>query len=261
MGGTCGEDERVVNMHRFYVDKGNIINDKAVIRGDDVKHIVNVLRFGVGDSIVVCDGENIDYDSQILEIKKEEIIVCLSCPRETSTEPPVAITLFQSIPKGTKMELIIQKGTEIGINYFVPVITSRTIVNLNNNNADKKINRWYRIASEAAKQSRRGRIPQVLPPVTFREAMNRVDEFALSIMPCVEERTQTISSVPGEKGAVNSIALFIGPEGGFDKEEVLQARAKGVYTIKMGARILRTETAGLVTTSILMYRFGDLGGV
>jgi len=261
MDSTGSQNERIANMHRFYVYKEDIVDNKTVIRGDDVKHITRVLRFDKGDNIVVCDRDNTDYNGQIMEIKKEEIIVNLSCPRETGTECPVRITIFQSIPKAAKMELLIQKGTELGIDSYIPVITSRTVVNLDKKKSiDKKITRWQKIAEEAAKQSRRGRIPRILEPVTFRQALRGLENFDLSIMPCVAERTRTIADVPGRRGDIDSIAVFIGPEGGFDEAEVFQARDEGIYTIKIGPRILRTETTGLVISSILMYRFGDLGG-
>lgn len=262
MGGYGSKGEGIAAMNRFYVDRRDITGSKATIRGEDVKHITKVLRLGIGDTITVCDGNSTEFDGKIEKVTKETVVVRLCGARETGTEPPVKVTLFQSIPKGSKMDLLIQKGTELGIASFVPVFTSRTVVKLKSDKDEaKKVRRWQRIAEEAAKQSRRGRVPEVLRPVVFSEALRRMEEFDLAVMPVVAERDLTLSSIPCRRGEVGTIAILIGPEGGFDEREFLEAKSRGIYTVKLGPRILRTETAGLVLTSIIMYRFGDLGGL
>ncbi len=249
-------------MHRFYVPKENIAANRVDIKGDDARHITRVLRLRTGDSLVICDGQNTDYDGEILKIDRDRITVGLDSPRISGTEPPVDIVVFQSIPKGQKMDLLIQKGTELGIRRFVPVVTSRTVVKLDGDKGErKKISRWQRIAEEGAKQSGRGIIPEVLPPVDFGEAVSMAGEYDLKVMPYVGERSGTIAAITAKKGDIRDIAVFIGPEGGFDEREAEQARARGIYTVKLGPRIMRTETAGLVLASILMYRFGDIGGI
>jgi 16S rRNA (uracil1498-N3)-methyltransferase len=262
VGGSGLQGERIEEMNRFYVDKREIDGKRVKMRGEDVKHITKVLRLGVGDKIIICDGGNTDYDGEIQKVVKDEIFIGLSRARPSGTEAPVDIVLFQSIPKSTKMDFIIQKGTELGIKRFVPVSTARTVVRLEGDrDVQKKVNRWQRIALEAAKQSRRGIVPEVEQPVSFSEALSMMEGFDLAVLPYVGEQSYTLRSIPCEDHKVKSIGVFVGPEGGFEEEEVEMARERGIYTIKMGPRILRTETAGMVLTSMLMYRFGDLGGL
>jgi 16S rRNA (uracil1498-N3)-methyltransferase len=249
-------------MNRFYVDKGDIHGGRVRITGEDVRHITRVLRLKTGDPVTVCDGHNTDYDGVIEKLGKGEVKVKLGGAVPTGTEADIGITLYQAVAKGTKMEFIIQKGTELGIVRFVPVITSRTIVRLDNDrDAKKKVDRWQRIAVEAAKQSCRGRIPAVEPPTDFASAARDMQKNHLALLPHADEREKPIASIPGKKGDYESIGIMIGPEGGFDRDEVEMAQRYGIHIISMGPRILRTETAGIVMTAVLMYRFGDLGGL
>lgn len=248
-------------MNRFYVHKKAFDGKRVKICGEDVKHITKVLRLGVGDKIVLCDGENSDYDGEIQKIIKDEIFVTINNPRLTGTEAPVDITLFQAVPKSAKMDLIIQKGTELGVKRFVPVTTVRTVVRIENDRDEqKKTARWQRIALEAAKQSRRGIIPEVIGTVSFQTALDMMMACDLPLLPYVGEQSRSLKSVSCADG-LKTIAVFVGPEGGFEEKEVEQARNRGIITIKMGPRIFRTETAGMVLTALLMYRFGDIGGL
>jgi 16S rRNA (uracil1498-N3)-methyltransferase len=249
-------------MNRFYVDKSRIDAKRVKITGEDVRHITRVLRLGIGDKLVICDGCNTDYDGIIQRITKEEVSVALGQGRCSGTEPPVELVLFQSITKGTKMDYIIQKGTELGIRRLVPVVTSRTVVRLEGQHDEaKKVARWQRIALEAAKQSRRGIIPAVDMPVGFKQAIGMMRDFDLALMPYEGEGSNTVTSTCSSRQGIDRIALLIGPEGGFDENEVDRARNAGIDTVKLGPRILRTETAGMVLIVMLMYLFGDLGGL
>ncbi|MBA1337155.1 MAG: 16S rRNA (uracil(1498)-N(3))-methyltransferase [Firmicutes bacterium] len=248
-------------MNRFYVDKRDFDGKRVKISGEDVKHITKVLRLGVGDKVVLCDGDNSDYDGEIQKIIKDEIFVTVNNSRPTGTEAPIDITLFQAVPKSTKMDFIIQKGTELGVKRFVPVTTARTVVRIESDKDEqRKIARWQRIALEAAKQSRRGIIPEVTGTVSFQTALDMMKECDLPILPYVGERSRSLRSISCADG-LKTIAVFVGPEGGFEEKEVEQARNRGIITIKMGPRIFRTETAGMVLTAVLMYRFGDIGGL
>jgi 16S rRNA (uracil1498-N3)-methyltransferase len=262
MGGPCRRREGIVFMNRFYVGKGQIQGDWVRITGEDVKHITKVLRLAAGDRVVICDGENTDYQGIIERTGKDEVKVRLGEASKTGTEAGVGIVLYQAVAKGTKMEFIIQKGTELGIASFVPVTTSRTVVKLDGErDAGKKQERWQRIAMESAKQCRRGRIPVVRPVVSFDAALEEMAQFDLALLFHTAPGGCPIGKVPGKAGVYGSIAVMVGPEGGFDEDEAKKAGQKGIRIVSMGPRILRTETAGIVAAAILMYRFGDLGGL
>lgn len=261
MEGTGRKDEGVIVMNRFYVDKNQIYGEWVRIVGEDVKHITRVLRLQEGHGVVICDGDNTDYQGIIEKVNKDEVKVRLGRSTQTGTEPDLDIILYQAVAKGTKMELIIQKGTELGVARFVPVITFRTVVKLEGEtDARKKQERWQRIAMEAAKQSRRGKIPVVEPPIKFTHALEDMGKCSLAIMPYEGEKSRSIDSIPGKRGDYGKIGIMIGPEGGFEQQEAEDARQRGIHILRMGPRILRTETAGMAATAILMYRFGDLGG-
>lgn len=262
MGSTCRHAERIRAMNRFYVDKSQIKGEWVTITGEDVKHITRVLRLAAGDRVTICDGNNTDYEGIIEWTGKDEVKVRLGRAVETGTEADVEMVLYQAVAKGTKMELIIQKGTELGVSAFVPVITSRTVVRVEDQrDAQKKQQRWQRIAMEAAKQCRRGRIPIVKTVLGFDQALEEMAGFSLALLPHAAEGGLPIGHIPGKAGDYGSIAIMVGPEGGFDDDEVKRAVQRGITIVNMGPRTLRTETAGIAAAAILMYRFGDLGGL
>lgn len=249
-------------MNRFYVDKGIIRGKRAQVINEDVRHITKVLRLKAGDSVIICDGNNTDYEGIIERIGKNEVEVRLVKPMESRAEAGVRLILYQAVAKGAKkMELIIQKGTELGAVAFVPVITSRTVVKLEDReDIEKKLKRWQRIALGAAKQSGRGIIPVVHEPMGFDQALESISVHDLSILPYEGEGGAPLGAIPGRAGDYADIGVLIGPEGGFSSDEVKKAQSRGIRIVRMGPRIMRTETAGMVASAILMYRFGDLGG-
>lgn len=248
-------------MNRFYVDKEQIQGKWAEITGEDVKHITKVLRLKAGDSVILCDGDNRDYDGTITKTDKDRVNVRLERSVKSVAEANVELTLYQSIAKGAKMDFVIQKGTEIGVHCFVPVISHRTVVNIKSGRDIRaKQQRWQRIAMEAAKQSGRGRIPTVRAPVSFEEATIEMSGYNLAILTHGRAKDAPIASVLDRGKDYRSIAVMIGPEGGFSDEEAEKALDKGIDVVSIGLRTLRTETAGIVVASILMYKFGDLGG-
>ena len=262
MDSTCRHAERIRAMNRFYVDKSQIQGEWVSITGEDLKHITRVLRLAAGDRVTICDGNNTDYEGTIERVEKGEVRVRLGSAVETGTEADVEMVLYQAVAKGTKMEFIIQKGTELGVSAFVPVITSRTVVRIEDRrDAEKKQQRWQRIAMESAKQCRRGRIPVVKAVLDFDRALEEMAGFSLALLPHAAEGGLPIGRIPGTAGDYGSIAIMVGPEGGFDDDEVKRAVQRGITVVNMGPRILRTETAGIAAAAIFMYRFGDLGGL
>lgn len=248
-------------MHKFFVDKENVCEDGIRITGDDVKHIGKVLRLKVGDIINISNGEGQDYISSIESIDKKEVICSIQKKVINKTESPLNITLFQGLPKAQKMDLIAQKGVEVGINNIKPIITKRVVVKTEKKDLSNKIERWNKIALEASKQSGRGKLLEVENPIDFNEAVNSLDEFDLIIVPYENKEEIGLKKVLSSiNNKCKNIAIFIGPEGGFEEEEIECLESKKANIVTLGPRILRTETAGLVTSTILLYELGDMGG-
>lgn len=242
-------------MHRFYVGTENIEDNRIVITGSDVNHIKNVLRLNKGEKIVICDGQGQDYYCIIDNVAKEQVIAVIEDKQKANTELRTKIYLFQGLPKKDKMEFIVQKAVELGVYEIVPVKMKRTIVKIDNEKKERvKLNRWQTIANEASKQSRRGILPNVHEIVSYKEAIDMAKELEYVILPyeLAENMEYTRKSIE-EASKCSSIGIFIGPEGGFDEEEVSFAKEIGIKTITLGNRILRTETAGLTALAMLMY--------
>ncbi len=245
-------------MHRFFVSPGQIDREKhtVTITGPDVNHIRNVLRMKPGEELDVKDGQDgREYRCAVRSFGENSVDCELRFVREEGVELPSRIHLFQGLPKADKMELIIQKAVELGVYRILPVETKRCIVKLDEKKAESRTARWQQISESAAKQSRRGIIPEVTKPLPFRKALELAEGMDLKLIPYelaegMEKTRQLIESArPGQ-----DIAVFIGPEGGFDEEEIREAAERGIEPITLGKRILRTETAPLAVLSWLMYR-------
>lgn len=245
-------------MHRFYVDgysgNGNTID----ITGGDVNHIRNVLRLKAADNIIINDGAGTDYVCAIETIGNDVVTARIVDVNRNAAELSTRLVLFQGMPKADKLELIIQKSVELGVSEIVPVMTKRTVVKLDAKKEDKKLARYNMIATSAAKQSGRGIIPEVKPFMSFKEALAYAGTLDMSIIPYeeakgIEYSRQIIKNIKGKK----SLGIFIGPEGGFAKEEVEAAIDIGAKCITLGNRILRTETAGLAVVSVIMFELEE----
>ncbi|MCI8292721.1 MAG: 16S rRNA (uracil(1498)-N(3))-methyltransferase [Hespellia sp.] len=241
-------------MHHFFVTNEQVEEDQIHINGADVNHICNVLRMQTGDELEISDGTGREYVCQIREIAGEEVILTILQRRTAVSELPSRVCLIQGLPKGDKMDLIVQKAVELGVSEIIPVEMKRTVVKLDVKKAEKKKIRWNRIAEGAAKQSKRGIIPKVEEVLSFAKALERVKEMEVLLIPyeCAEDMKQTRRVMEAIRPG-DSIAIWIGPEGGFEEEEIRQMKEHGGVPITLGHRILRTETAGLAMLSILMY--------
>ena len=247
-------------MYHFFVEENALTDGQVHITGDDVNHIKNVLRMNVGEQIIVSrlkDDENVDYYCSVTEITEGQVTARIDWTEE-QRELNNKIYLFQGLPKGDKMELIIQKGVELGAYEIIPVAMSRSVVKLDAKKEAGKIKRWQAISESAAKQSKRSIIPEIKPVMTVKEALSYAKGLNVKLMPYenakgIDETRRVISQI----NAKDSIAVFIGPEGGFSPEEVEEVKAGGFYPVTLGKRILRTETAGLMMLSILVYTLED----
>ena len=242
-------------MYQFFVEPGQIQDRKNTITGSDVNHIRNVLRMKPGEEIAVSNGiDGREYRCGIKAFTEHEVICSLRFIKEDAVELPSRIYLFQGLPKADKMELIVQKAVELGVYEVIPVAVRRCVVKLDAKKAAGKITRWQGIAEAAAKQSKRGIIPQVQPVMSMREAVEYARAMDSKLIPyeLAEDMRHTRQIIEAVKPGTD-IAVFIGPEGGFEQEEIRMALQAGIEPVTLGRRILRTETAGLTVLSWLMY--------
>ena len=241
-------------MFQFFIEAGNITDQGILVTdGKDVNHIKNVLRMRPGDQAAFCCQEKEKmYTCRLREFGREEIFFDILDIDSTVTELPVEITLFQGLPKSDKMEMVIQKTVELGVSRIVPVASRRAVVRLSGKKEEKKLARWQEIAKSAAKQSKRGRIPEVSGVMTFAQAVEEGKKLDLLLIPYEEavgmETARKAVAAAAEK---KSLGIYIGPEGGFEKAEVDLAVEAGAVPISLGRRILRTETAGMALLAIL----------
>ena len=234
-------------MNRFFTD--SIEGNTAVITGEDVLHIRKVLRLGPGDRIMVCDGKGTEYTADIAGVGADRVECLLSDARPCVTESEHRVTLLQAVPKSGKMETIIQKCVELGVYEIQPVLTARCVP-LPTRDYEKKRVRYQRIALEAAKQSRRGIVPEVLPLIPLEQIdVSRFDDL---IVAYELERGASLKSVL-RQGVGMRIGILIGPEGGLEESEVGRLSELGCRTVSLGTRILRTETAGMAVLSQILY--------
>ena len=245
-------------MYHFFAKSENIYEKQIIIDGADVNHMRNVLRLKEGDEILISSGENIDYYCHITVVAEDEITAEIDRMDEHGRELSAKIYLFQGLPKGDKMELIIQKAVELGATAVVPVAMKRSVVKLDDKKAQAKCKRWNAIAESAAKQSKRSILPEVTEVKTFAQAVELAKQLDIVLLPyeCAEGMSKTKELI-GTLKAGQSIGVFIGPEGGFDGGELDLAAEAGFHIVTLGKRILRTETAGLMVLSVIMYELEE----
>lgn len=247
-------------MHRFIVSPDNIQDNIITLEGEDFKHLRQVLRLKAGDSINVFDGNGIEYEADILSVEKSRAIAKIKATFQNDTEPKIRVTLFQGMPKGEKMDFIIQKGVELGVHRIIPVITNRTVVKLNKKDGERKAERWSRISREAAKQCRRAYVPEVTEPISFDEALIKAGSFGAALVLYENEEKKCLKETLKcyNINKIKDIALFVGPEGGFTYQEMENCRNLGYSIVGLGKRILRAETASISVLSIIMYEMGEM---
>ena len=244
-------------MKKIFLENNELQGEYIKVNSEESNHIMNALRHKIGDKIVVSNEDDKEYITEIFDysegtitLKIKEIFPLQKSDRE--------IILYQGLCKGDKMDFIVQKATELGISKIVPIETMRTIVKLDQGKSGKKTERWQKIASEAAKQSNAPIVPQVSSVINFKEMINSLEKDVKYILFWEEEKNlklRDLLNITTEK----RLALIIGPEGGFDEKEVSLLKEKGIISVSLGEKILRTETAALVASACVMYHFGELG--
>ncbi len=238
-------------MPRFFLD--TIPDDEAVILGEDARHIAKSLRMRPGEEVTLCDCLGYDYRGEIAEVSPEAVRVRILEICKSFAEPSVQVTLCQALLKGDKMDWVVQKAVELGVRRIQPMVTARCVSRPDEKALSKKVQRWQKIALEAAKQSGRGIIPEVLPAVSFQKAVKAAPKPRLLFY---EGGGRRVPELLSETEA--ALSMFIGPEGGFADEEVAQMEAEGGVRATLGPRILRAETAPLAALAAVMVVTGNL---
>jgi len=237
-------------MPRFFIDKKEIVDGAVTLTGDDASHIAQSLRMVLGEHLTLCDKEGFDYEGELVLVSRERATVRILSMAPSESEPPFPIRLYQCLPKGDKLETVIQKAVECGVTEIIPVQSSRCIVKMKPEDVKKKLVRYNRIAEEAAKQSGRGIVPAVSAPLAYKEAILQMAKSERAFICYENEQGLTISAILRDKKPL-SVDFLIGPEGGLSPEEVAFAKDHGVQSLSLGKRILRTETAAPFVLAIL----------
>lgn len=250
-------------MYHFFVEENQIADNKIYVNGADYNHIKNVIRLKSGDIVMISvrspqSDVARNYMCELSECTGNDVVFDITDTNVPDTELPCQVILYQGLPKSDKLELIIQKSVELGVSQIVPVSMKRSVVKLDDKKAASKLTRWNAISESAAKQSKRSLIPEVRAVMSYADALKEASKCDICFIPYENENgmaqtRQLVSTIkPG-----NRVAVFIGPEGGFENDEIEAAKKLGMHTITLGKRILRTETAGLSFISMLAYALED----
>ena len=258
--------------HRFFVPASWIHQDQVNIEGSVVHQIRDVLRMSNGDAVVVLDDSGWEYEVRLTAVEYDSVTGAIQSKVLSRTEPRTKIALYQSLLKGDKFEWVLQKGTELGIVEFNPMVSDRCVVGSVDDVSKAKVERWQRIVLEAAEQSERARLPRVQPPVLFAQACERARRADLALLFWEEENKRTLHSMLATPSDTTisahgktetlrrpfSISIFVGPEGGFAGREADLARRYGIAPVSLGPRILRADTAALAAATAILYQFEDM---
>lgn len=243
-------------MPRFFISAPPT-GDTIPITGEDARHLLRVLRMRVGETLTICDGAATDYACTLQQIDGDTAICAVQGQSASRGEPSVAVTLYMALPKGDKMDLIVQKAVELGAVRIVPYLSSRCVARPDDKTLQKRIGRWQKIANEAAMQSGRGILPQICDCLPFAQAIAQASTHAAALFLYENEQTLQLHTALTQN-PLSTVAFLVGPEGGFAESEVEQAVAAGMQSVSLGTRILRCETAPLAAISAVMYQSGNM---
>lgn len=244
-------------MQRYFIAQEQKMGTAIRIIGEDVHHIKNVMRKKPGDQIICCAGQGVDYLAEIQSLDRDEVLAQIVAEMPSKGEPRTKVLLAQSLPKGDKLEWILQKGTELGASAFLPFTSERSIVKLDARKSAKKQERWNRIVKEAAEQAHRGAVPEVKAPMSWQELLQEITKRECAWIAYEKGGLPLADAIAS---ATDEILLIVGPEGGFTAAEIHEAKEAGALPISLGSRILRTETAPLMALSCILFARQDLGG-
>ncbi len=242
----------------FYCEPENIKKDNLKITGEEKKHIVSVLRYNKGDSIDVVDGRGNIYQVEITDVGKNEIKCKIISKNIGENEPEIHLTLAQPLGKGYKMDWVVEKATEIGVSSIIPLITERTIIKLGDLKKEKaKIDRWRKIAIASMKQSLRSVLPDIKPVTKLDQLLTQIRKYELTLIGSLESDAKSLKNLSQLKKPLRKILVIVGPESGFTDDELTQLKSAGAIPLSLGKIRLRTETAGIVLSSLVLYELGE----
>jgi 16S rRNA (uracil1498-N3)-methyltransferase len=247
------------SMRRFFIASETIVTNTVMLSEQDSRHLVQVLRLGVNDPVRLFDGRGMEYDGRVAFVSAGRVAVAIGDRRSNAAESPLRLTLLQGFLKETKMDQVVRQATELGVSRLVPVIAKRSVARPDARRLATRVVRWEKIATEALKQSRRGCIPAIDPACDLKAALTLGRTCELRIVFWEESRLPLSETLKTVAFPVRSAALLLGPEGGFEAEEVAAAEAAGFAAACLGPRILRAETASLAACALVQHLFGDLG--
>jgi 16S rRNA (uracil1498-N3)-methyltransferase len=244
---------------RFFVPKKNIRDGRATLAGAELEHMRKVLRLGIGDRVVLFDDDGGEHDGTIASISTGAAEIAIAASSRPERESPLALTLAQALGKGDKLDLVVEKATELGVAAVAPFVCRRTVPKLERDAAARRGERWRRIALGAAKQSGRTRVPEIHELVDFSTVVSRSSPFDLKILFWEGEQRRSLRQLHTQNPRLASLLLVVGPEGGFTAEEAALATENGFHSVGLGRRILRTETAAVAVVALAQFLWGDLG--
>lgn len=250
-------------MQRYFVMPEQLDADRAILTGDDARHLIRVMRTAPGDKVIVCDGAGRECVAEVTELEQDRVRLRIVEERAPLGEPALDVWIAQSLPKADKLETVIQKGTEIGATAFLPFVSERTVVQYDAKKEAKRLDRWRKIAKEAAEQAHRGKVPDVREPMTWSQLLTAAEQAGLALICYEKENTSLLRDALRDAAPLvgrGPILVMIGPEGGFTEGEAEEAQRRGCLPVGLGRRILRTETAGLVAAACILYESGEMGG-
>jgi len=248
-----------MSLPRFFILPDQIRNGLVTLMGGDVRHLNRVLRYKVGDAIECIDGKGFLHRVVLSHVEGEHVIGEIVASYKADSEPVLQVTIAQGIPKGERWDFVLQKCSELGATVFQPLYTERTIVRVSEDQLPRKLERWSKIAQEAAEQSQRTVAPRVLAPITLEEWLSDLTGFDLVVLAWENEDQRSLKELYHANPDIKRIALLIGPEGGFSLGEVGLVRRTGGEPVSIGARILRSETAAVALLALTLYHYGDIG--
>jgi 16S rRNA (uracil1498-N3)-methyltransferase len=250
-------------MQRYFLRPEQFQGQTVTIDGDDSHHLQRVMRAEVGDEVICSNGVDREALVRITALDKGVVTGMAVHELKMEAEPEARVWIAQSLPKGDKMELVIQKGTEIGAARFLPFLSERTVVQYDAKKEAKRTERWQKIAKEAAEQAHRNRVPEIVPVLSWKQLLGQAEQVDAAWI-CYEKedgkQLRTAIREALDNGIKGTFLLAVGPEGGFTEQEIEQAEAAGLVSVSLGKRILRTETAGMVGLTCLLYETGEMGG-
>ncbi len=251
-------DCKHMSTNRFFITESEFQAERVSLGGEQARQIARVLRLEAGDAIVVLDNKGFEYEVALTDVGTKEVAGRIVEKRPATGEPAVQVVLLQSLLARDKFEWVLQKGTEAGVAVFVPMQAERSLLRAKYVD-DDRLDRWRRILTEAAEQSHRGRIPQIESPTTLAEAVTRRKQFSRFLIAATSGRAQSLKEALAGGQPPESVAILVGPEGGFTDEETNLAVEKGATAVHFGPRILRTETAGMIAPALILYELERQG--